>query len=417
MKILWITNTLFPDICKDLGLPISFVGGWMYSGAKNILNIDKNINLAVASIYRGKEFKSKEINGITYFLIPRKASNNKYQSHLERHWIYIKKLFRPELIHIHGTEYPHGLAYVKACGNNGVITSVQGLVSIYERYYYGGIDEKVLRKNITLRDRIRLDSVFSQKEAMKQRGKYEIELIHSIKHIIGRTTWDKTHVWAINPEVNYHFCNETLRDEFYNKNWCLENCEKHSIFLSQAYYPIKGLQQMISAMPIILRHYPDVKIYIAGNDFITNRGWRLNGYGKYISKLITQYGINSHVIFTGTLSEKEMRDRYLKSHIFVCPSSIENSSNSIGEAQLLGVPCVASYVGGTPDLVKEDETGLLYRFEDFEMLAAAVCRLLRDDNLAKYLSIQAKKAASSRHDKMRNALQLYSIYKKICNGS
>jgi glycosyltransferase involved in cell wall biosynthesis len=125
-------------------------------------------------------------------------------------------------------------------------------------------------------------------------------------------------------------------------------------------------------------------------------------------------GVADKIVFTGLLSEEEMCKRYLNSNVFVCPSSIENSPNSVGEAQLLGVPCVASYVGGVPDMVKNEETGLLYRFDEAEMLAKAVCRIFEDAELANTISQKGKEAAFMRHSQIRNAENLNSIYKAIC---
>ena len=211
---------------------------------------------------------------------------------------------------------------------------------------------------------------------MCTRGYLEIEQIKKSNHIIGRTAWDKSHALAINPAINYHKCNETLRDIFYQGNWSIDTCEKYSIFISQAYYPIKGLHQLLKALPFILQKFPKTKIYIAGIDFITNRGWKINGYGNYINKIIKLNKLENHIIFTGVLNETQMFKRYLDSHVFVCPSSIENSPNSIGEAQILGVPCVASYVGGNSDMITDKKSGLLYRFEEVEMLeiGRASCR-------------------------------------------
>ncbi|QVY66626.1 glycosyltransferase family 4 protein [Polaribacter sp. Q13] len=406
MKVLWITNTLFPDVCKELGISSPVVGGWMYAGAKSMLEENKKIKLSVATLYNGSDLKILNRGNITYFLLPNKE--------LEKYWRLVKENFLPDIIHIHGTEYPHGLAYVKECGNDGVVVSIQGLVSIYERYYFGGIAEKILRKMITLRDRIRFDSIFTQQKNMRLRGLKEKLLIKSVNHIIGRTQWDRTHAWALNPKISYHFCNETLRESFYGQNWALTTCQKHSIFLSQAHYPIKGLQQMIIALPLILNHYPDTKVYVAGNNFITNKTWRLNGFAKYITTLIKENDLTDHIIFTGLLSEAEMCKRYLKSNVFVCPSSIENSPNSVGEAQLLGVPCVASYVGGTPDMITHGESGLLYRFEEVEMLAKSVCDIFSDDEFTSKLSVNGKKAAVLRHNGKHNAQRLNAIYQTVC---
>lgn len=406
MKVLWITNTLFPDVCKELELDTPVVGGWMYAGAKSMLAENNSVKLAVAALYSGSDFKVMNINSITYYLLPTKNS--------QKHWISIRDEFLPDIVHIHGSEYPHGLAFVEACGANGVVVSIQGLVSVYERYYLGGIPLKTLNSMITLRDRIRFDSVFSQQKNMKIRGAKEIKLIEKVQHIVGRTQWDKTHAWAINPIIKYHFCNETLRESFYKYEWTLNSCKKHTIFLSQAHYPIKGLQQMIKALPLILRDFPNTKVYVAGNDFMKGKRWRLNGFAKYIASLMEEFGIEDEIIFTGLLTEEEMCKQYLKSHVFVCPSSIENSPNSIGESQLLGVPCVASFVGGTPDMITHAESGLLYRFEEVEMLANAVCEIFSNTILAEKLSRKGKEIALLRHDRKLNSNKLYSIYTSIC---
>ena len=417
MKILWITNTLFPAVCRKLNLPEPVIGGWMYSAAEALLNFNNEIELGIASLYRGESLQWLEIGGITYFLIPQQGNNTEEATYLHPYWKQIKDQFAPDVVHIHGSEYPHGLAYVDACTSENVVLSIQGLVSVYERYYLGGISEKEINKNITMRDLIRNDSIFKQRRRMQQRGKFEKELIGQLNDIIGRTLWDKDHARAINPNVKYHFCNETLRSEFYKHEWDHENIENHSIFLSQAHYPIKGLQQMIKALPFILEQYPDTKVYVAGNSFISNlKKWRQNGFGKYIQSLMKSNRVEDKFIFTGLLSEQEMCKRYLKSNVFVCPSSIENSPNSVGEAQLLGVPCVSAYVGGVSDMINDGETGLVYRFEEVEMLASAVCRIFSEKETANLISAKERQVAFQRHSQQKNTDQLNNIYKAICNS-
>ena len=414
MRVLWITNTLFPDVCKQIGIDIPVVGGWMFSSANALLNTNPNIILAVAAVYKGEYLQTMELNGITYFLIPSYESNKKYISNLEINWKEIEDQFLPDVVHIHGTEYSHGLAFINSSGNRNIVVSIQGLVSVYERYYYGGIKKSDLIKYTTLRDLIRLDTVFNQRHNMQSRGHLEKLMLQSVQHIIGRTSWDKCHSWAINANAKYHFCNETLRSEFYDHSWDITKCNRHSIFLSQAHYPIKGLQQIIKALPIILKYYPDTKVYVAGNNFITNRGWRINGFGSYILSTLIKNNIFDKVFFTGPLSVDEMCNQYLSSHVFVCPSSIENSPNSIGEAQLLGVPCVSAYVGGVSDMISNEETGLLYRHEEIEMLAEAVCRIFSNDDLAIKISRNSRIIAAKRHNKLINSKSLVSIYELIC---
>ena len=108
-----------------------------------------------------------------------------------------------------------------------------------------------------------------------------------------------------------------------------------------------------------------------------------------------------------------MADMYTKSNIFVSPSSIENSPNSLGEAQLIGTPVIASYVGGVPDMAKHEKTALLYRFEEYEMLAHFIVRIFANDSLAKSLSENGRITAEKRHDKKLNTTTMLDIYRDI----
>lgn len=417
MKILWITNIPLPPICEELNMPVPVVGGWMYSSAKRLMS-QENVVLAVATIYNGTILIDKEVDGIRYFILPLgKKKNTVYQKSLEKFWIEINRSFQPDITHLHGTEFSHGLAYLRACPDNKSVVSIQGLVSVYDRYYHGNMTLWDIIHNITLRDIIKINTLFDAKRNFTKRGKSECEIIRRTKHIIGRTTWDKVHTKTINQKIKYHFCNETLRDEFYKHYWSNEKCEKHSLFLSQASYPIKGLHLVLKALPFIIHSYPDTHLYVAGPN-ITDTSTlysklKLSGYGLYIKRLIKKLCIGEHVTFLGSLTEEQICQRYLASNLFICPSSIENSPNSLGEAQILGVPCVASYVGGIPDMVEDGVTGLVYRFEEFEMLAQHVCAVFTDDKISRRLSNEGREIAKKRHDPLFNTWTLYNIYKTI----
>jgi glycosyltransferase involved in cell wall biosynthesis len=414
MKVLWISNVIFPDACKELNITSPVVGGWMHSGASSLIDVNPFIKLAVACLYKGDKLITIENYNIIYYLIPGEALKQKYNSKLERYFKEIGLKFNPDIIHIHGTEYPHSLACLKTFGSSKVVVSIQGLVNNYSKFYLGGIPKNEIRKNISFRDLLRNDSLLKQQKRMEKRGTFEIELLKNVKHIIGRTTWDSANIWAINPKASYHFCNETLRAEFYKKKWDIRKCKRHSIFLSQGHYPIKGLQQIIEALPIILKHFPESKIYVAGYDFL-NKPWYIkNGFANYIKMLLSKNNISKDKLsFLGTLNENQMVEHYASFHVFLCPSIIENSPNSIGEAQLVGTPCIASYVGGTMDMIKDGETGLLYRYEEIVQLANHICSIFKDDSLAEYISDNAHCEALKRHDRINNAFILNSIYCEI----
>lgn len=407
MKVLWITNIMMPPLAKAKALPVPAIGGWMYSSLKRLFT-QNDIEMAVATVYNGKLYDTSCIDNIKYYLIPLDGKKAvEYNPGIEAYWHRIHDEFHPDVVHIHGSEYPHGLAYINACGPSGVVVSIQGLISVYTRYYASGIAFSDTKKT-TFRDKIRRDGILRGQKSFEKRGRFEIELLSHVNHIIGRTEWDKAHAWAINPKAQYHHCGETLRDSFYNHRWVYEKCEPHSIFVSQASYPIKGVHMLFEALPLILHHYPDTKVYVAGYDSTVAPWWRIGSYGKYLKKMIARLGISEHIEFTGMLDEKAMCDRYLKSNLFVCCSAIENSPNSLGEAQLLGMPYVASFVGGVPEIAGMN-ADVLYRFEETEMLAKKIC-----DIFALGSSYKPAPYDTSMYDGTANTQSLLETYRQIC---
>lgn len=416
MKVLWITNILFPEaeilLTKQGVLRSS--GGWMLGAADALLRGQYDVSLSVATVSSlVKELTVLHGQKMTYYVLPFGKGNVCPNPEFEPMWKIVNEQCRPDVVHIHGTEYSHGLAYINACGGDSVAVSVQGLKSGIAPYYCAGLTPREIYKNITFRDFVRGSIIADQRIFHKSAYEVEKPMLCKVKHVIGRTSWDRSHVWAINPSVTYHFCNETLRSEFYDgSRWNYNGCEKHTIFLSQGSYPLKGLHQMLRAMPLILRAYPNACIKVAGHDITKANSLkekvRLSGYGKIIKGMISQMHLEGHIEFLGPLNAEQMKQAYLNSNVFVCPSSIENSPNSLGEAQILGVPCVASYVGGIPDMMQGNEENL-YRFEEIEMLAEKVCRIFSNGEK----QVDMRRTAFARHNPDENAKQLYKIYNCI----
>lgn len=417
MRILWISNIQFPATCDMLGIPHHVGGGWMYSLAMELLHSGE-IDLAVSTVYAGSVLTKNEIGRIRYYLIPKRESPLIYDRKLESYWEQVIKDYDPDIIHIHGTEYAYGLACMNACPNRKYIISVQGLVSVYSEFYYAGIKCSDLLKTITINDIRRHDTVIQGKRKFERRGLLEHEYIKRTSQIIGRTFWDYTHTKAINPEVNYHKCNEVLRSGFYESaNWDLSGKTDYSLFVSQAGYPIKGLHQVLKAVSLVRNFFPKTSLKVAGVNILSkNRKWdrwSLNGYGLLLKKMVAKYALNDCVTFLGPLNEQQMIEQYLKAHAFICPSSIENSPNSVGEAQILGTPCIASFVGGIPDMVIHEKTGLLYRFEDYKMLAYLIMKVFSEDDIARSLSAEGRNVAEQRHNRENIKKRMLEIYKGI----
>lgn len=418
MKVLWLANISLPEACLLMGQRPSPLGGWLQR-ASVTLSKQPGIELSIAFPHRGvRDHVRLQGQSIVYYAFrPVTDRDARLAIHNTTLDGIIDKV-RPDIVHIHGTEMPHAAAMVNICDKRRLkaVISIQGLVSVIAKHITAGLPFTAVY-GTTLRNLIRNDSVRGLQRLLTERGKNEVVAIRKVDHVIGRTTWDRVCALSLNPSVEYHFCNETLRDEFYNHEWGIADCEKHSIFVSQAHYPVKGFHYLLEAMPMILERFPDTQVYVSGKD-ITRLDTLMNRiqathYGRYLRKLIRHHNLSRHVHFLGMLDEKQMCERYLRSHVFVCPSSIENSPNSLAEAMILGVPCVASYVGGVPDMLSHGVEGYLYQADAPYMLAHYVCEIFSDTDLAISLSTNARRRALTRHDPQTNTRTLLEIYGKI----
>jgi len=366
MKILWCVNILLPAVAQAIGAPQTPFGGWMVSLSSALAKTD-GIKLAVAALYSGSELKKLEVSNITYYLIPggTKAMSERGGDRLKGFWREVANAFQPDLLHLHGTEYAHGLALLEACPDIPSVASIQGLLGVIEKYYYAGMEFSDVYLRPSFRDIIRLDPLWNNRRTFRKRALFEREILCKVSHVIGRTTWDYSNVKAVNPSINYHHCDESLRDPFYENQWDINEIQRHSIFTTQSNYPIKGFHILLKAVAIIKRDYPDVRVFAAGHKMCGSsflERLKTPGYGLYIRRLMKQLGLESNIIFTGILDAQGVVDRLAKTHVFVVPSAVENGCNALHEAMILGVPSIAAFSGGMTDMMVHKENGLMYPF-------------------------------------------------------
>lgn len=387
MKVLWITNVELPDAANSRGNNV-VVGGWMHQTLNYIKN---SIELYVAACVSEK-YDWIEINSVNYCGFTPEIDEIDFERIIES--------IDPDCIHIWGSEYNHSYYVTKAARNLSkiecTVLSIQGLVSVYAEHYYDGLPPELIHRR-TLKEFFGRRNIAQEKKMMELQGQTEISTFQMLENCIGRTDWDYACAKQMNPQIEYHFCGEILRESFYVNRWKYEECDKEVIFFSQAHYPIKGLHIMLRALPIIKEYYPAVVLRIVGNNPQKKAIFKRSSYEKYICNLIHDNDLSNSIEWLGQLSENEMMLNYKKANVFVCSSSIENSSNSIGEAMLVGTPIVASDVGGIKSFMEHEKEGMLYHSTAVYMLADNVIRIFNSRSLAIQLGNNAHERAKKYH--------------------
>ena len=226
---------------------------------------------------------------------------------------------------------------------------------------------------------------------------------------MGRTEWDKSLVDLFNPNAKYFHCEEALRDSFIEsaKRWKYTD-EKKKIIISMISRPWYKGCDLILKTASLLKRFTDI-------DF----EWQV--YGNPEMKFYESvYGIKAedvNVRTMGTASKEELVDALCSSSCYVHTSYIDNSPNSICEAQIMGVPVLATNVGGTSSIVDNGVDGILFPANAPYTAASLIKRVTADKKLSNSLSSNAIIRATDRHNPTKIGNRLIEIYKTIINES
>ena len=330
---------------------------------------------------------------------------------------------KPDIINIWGTEYLHCHIFYEISLSLKIpcVFFIQGLLGEIAHYSGADLSIKERIKNVTLRDIYRRQLLINEKKRFEKIAKYEAGILENPINYIYENDWCKSRCVYANPNSRGFLIHLPFENVFARKKKSFENFKSDNPILvcNASGYPLKGLHVVLKALYQLKNKFPTIKLMVPGvNVFCPTtilKRQKYPGYYVYISRLIKQLNLLDNVVFTGYLSPDELSNLVLSSDIFVLSSAIENHASSLKEAMALGMPCVASYVGGVDSYCQDKANVLYYRFGDYKMLAYKIDFLL--SNKAQMADLGAK-ARSSIIDNESNAVDtIYSkfidCYKKV----
>ncbi len=407
MRVLWFTNT--PSLYQQNANSYNG-GGWIESLE---LHIRKNssIDLGISFFHSDTVFKAQKEN-VTYYPIRNKRNILKkiqYQFDSARKekeeiqsFLRIVNDFNPDIIHIFGSEMPFGV--IAKYISTPVVLHIQGILTPYLNAWF---PPGYSRKDIPFLFRFNFVQIFSYLRKYKYfsyQAKQEQKRLSHIFNYMGRTEWDRRVTSILSPNSKYFHCDEILREPFYIADVWRPHQRSKLILATTISSPLyKGFDLILKTATILSSMQSlSFEWHIFGN---------INP--KLVERMCKVKAEDVNIKLHGIASAEKLVEELLNADIFIHPSYIDNSPNSICEAQMLGLPVISTNVGGISSIIKNNKNGILVPANDPYMLTAKILELRNNKNLAIRLSEGAKYSAYKRHDRDTIVTKNLSIYQSI----
>ena len=174
----------------------------------------------------------------------------------------------------------------------------------------------------------------------------------------------------------------------------------------------KGLLVLAEAAPAILKDFPDTRFVLVGGDM---------GAQEALEKKLDKLGVRKRFLLTGHVKDDGLfRSAYGACDVFTLPSEYEAFGLVLLEAMATRKPCVASAVGGMPEVLGHDrqsagqtKCGLLAEYGDAAGLSGAIIRLLGDDALRKKMGAAGRERVRDHFTWESVTDRLLGIYKEL----
>ncbi len=209
-------------------------------------------------------------------------------------------------------------------------------------------------------------------------------------------------------EINFLSREEARKNLFSGKDYRLQDTRLADATAQRAsyklvgtianFYPTKNLKSLIQAASIVTKKYPETIFAIIGD------GQLRSGLETEINNL----KLNNKVVLLG--EKPRASSQLLAFDIYVCSSVKEGLPYSIMEAMRAGLPIVSTNVGGIPEMIIDQQSGLLVKSNDSDELAKAIINILENDLLSQKLSQQAKIDATKNFDLDKMITQTQEVY-------
>lgn len=162
----------------------------------------------------------------------------------------------------------------------------------------------------------------------------------------------------------------------------------------------KGQKYLIEAASEVINIFPNTVFLIIGN----------GPFKKSLQDMAKSFGLEKNVIFTGPFPREELRNIYSLTDIFILPSLAEGFGLALTEAMAMGIPAIATKIGGIPEIIEYGKTGYLIPPADPNAISRAIIDLLSDKTKAELMAKAGQNFVRQRfsiYETVRKTEELY----------
>lgn len=357
--------------------------------------INQKVNIDEVTFYINREPSSSRFDVITSLLSDRDEYDNKKLSAIEK----VVADFNPDIIQVFGSEDCLGLITERT--TIPVIIHLQGVINSCLNAFLPPTLCWRDYPNIALNSKHKLLRYFDKRN-WSYNAKREIDIFRSCKYFVGRTEWDKSVTAILSENAEYFHCWEIMREVFYDNSSVRQLPKKLVLTSTISNVSYKGYDVILKTARILKDCCNvDFEWHIFGG--VNNRFFE------------RQFGVKAseNIILRGVAAPDEIKNQILNSTAFVHLSYIDNSSNSVSEAMILGCPVIVTYVGGLTSMIENSKTGILVPANDPIATAYSIINLYQDSDLNIHIGDNAKAVALKRHNIDAIVNTMYNIYNQI----
>jgi len=412
MKVILLTNQLIQN--KDTFI----IGGWIQS-LIGVLQQSPTIELAVIGLTDGNSCVEKENNTTYYKICDRKSSNplvriyQRFRCKIQDKGVLKDCVsaildFKPDIVQIFGTE-SFACGVIPYIGTIKTVVHLQGLLNPYMNVWFPpGISKNTFYfYSFNLFQYLKGNGQRQQHGMFQAMAKRELEYFQSIRYVMGRTHWDKLVARILSKEAQYFHVEEVLRPDFYTDlQWSKKERNSATLISVLSSSSYKGFDLILKTAVLLKSQGIEFQWLVCGPQ-------KEHPIIKAMERIFKQKFAEYNVSFLGKRTAKDLVSLFLDADIFIHPSYIENSPNSLCEAQILGLPVVATDVGGISSLIKNNETGILFPANDPYSLCEIVTSLLSDSQKMQHLGTNARNEAKKRHNRDMILKNIETVYREI----